>query len=175
MSPQQGFAVWLTGLPASGKSSIARELVKMLAEHRVPVVVLESDRMREILTPGATYAPGERDWFYEALALLAEHITRNRVNVIIDATANRRAYRDRARALIPVFIEAYVKCPLEVCMQRDPKGIYNAAASGKTATVPGLQASYEEPLAPELTLDCRAPAAASARAVLDKLGQLRRV
>jgi adenylylsulfate kinase-like enzyme len=60
-------------------------------------------------------------------------------------------------------------------MQRDPKGIYNAAASGKTATVPGLQASYEEPLAPELTLDCRAPAAASARAVLDKLGQLRRV
>jgi adenylylsulfate kinase len=153
MSGQNGFAVWLTGIPAAGKSSIARELVKLLRETGTPVVALESDEMRKILTPEPNYGEEERDRFYEQLILIGTLITRSRINVIFDATANRRAYRDKARRLIGKFLEVFVECPLAVCTARDPKGIYAGAALKKTATVPGLQAVYEPPLSPELRLD----------------------
>jgi adenylylsulfate kinase len=172
MSTDRGFAVWLTGLPASGKSSITRELVTRLRGLRVPVVVLESDTLRKILTPDATYSPEERDRFYRTMAVLGELITRNSVNVIFDATANRLAYRDYARALIPKFAEAYVRCPLEICMKRDPKGIYEQARSGASGTVPGLQSAYEPPRAPEITLDCEERVETAAGAVLDTLRRL---
>jgi len=172
MSTAQGFAVWLTGLPASGKSSITRELAKRLHELRVPVVVLESDGLRNILTPDATYSPEERDRFYRAMALLGEVITRNGVNVIFDATANRLAYRDYARTLIPKFVEIYVRCPLEICMKRDPKGIYERARSGTAATVPGLQSAYEQPIAPEITLDCEDRVEAAVDIIIGKLKRL---
>ena len=172
MSTVQGFAVWLTGLPASGKSSITRELAKRLHELHVPVVMLESDRLRDILTPDATYSPEERDRFYRAMAQLGELIVRNGINVIFDATANRLAYRDYARTLIPKFVETYVRCPLELCMKRDPKGIYERARSGAAATVPGPQSAYEQPIAPEITLDCVDSIEASAKVVLNKLKQL---
>lgn len=172
MSTAQGFAVWLTGLPASGKSSITRELAKRLHELRVPVVVLESDRLRNILTPDATYSPEERDRFYRAMALLGESITRNGVNVIFDATANRVAYRDYARKLIPKFVETYVRCPLELCMKRDPKAIYERARSGAAVTVPGFQSAYEPPSAPEITLDCEELVESAAEIIVNKLKQL---
>jgi adenylylsulfate kinase len=72
------------------------------------------------------------------------------VPVIFDATANRRAYRAGARVAIERFIEVYVECPLEICMARDPKGVYRKAKSGQTSTVPGLQASYDAPEPPDL-------------------------
>ncbi len=172
MNEQKGFAVWFTGIPASGKSSIARELAKKMSDSGAPVVVLESDEMRRILTPGSTYSSDERDRFYRALVLIGEMITRNGINVIFDATANRRAYRDHARALIPKFIEAYVRCPLDICMKRDPKGIYGRAAVGQTTTVPGIQSPYEPPLNPELTLDGQDSPEGSADVVLEKLKQL---
>ena len=172
MSPGQGFAVWMTGLPASGKSSITRELVKNLRELQVPVVVLESDNLRKILTPNATYSPEERDRFYRTMAALGELITRNNINVIFDATANRLGYRNYARTLIPKFLEAYVRCPLEICLKRDPKGIYDRARSGAALTVPGFQTAYEQPRAPEITLDCEARIEKSAEVVLNKLKQL---
>lgn len=172
MKESVGFAIWITGMPASGKSSVTRELVKKIREYRVPVVVLESDRMRMLLTPHATYEAEERDWFYQTLALIGDMIAKDGVNVIFDATANKRAYRERARSLIPRFIEAYVQCPLEVCIQRDPKGIYRNAKKGKTSTVPGLQSPYEPPLNAEILLDCRNPPEASAGLILDKLKQL---
>ena len=172
MSEQQGFAVWLTGLPASGKSSITRELVKQLQACGMTAVVLESDAMRKILTPEPSYSEEERDRFYRALASIGEVITRSGTNVIFDATANRREYRDRARRLINKFIEVYVACPLEVCAKRDPKGLYAQAALKKTTTMPGLQAAYEPPLKPDLTLDGQAPPETGAVLVLDKLKQL---
>ena len=169
---EQGFAVWLTGLPASGKSSITRELVKQLQARGVTAVVLESDAMRKILTPEPSYSEEERDRFYRALASIGEVITRSGTNVIFDATANRREYRDRARRLINKFIEVYVACPLEVCAKRDPKGLYAQAALKKTTTMPGLQAAYEPPLKPDLTLDGQAPPETGVVLVLDKLKQL---
>lgn len=171
MNEQHGFALWLTGLPASGKSSIAGELVKRLRERSTPVVVLESDAMRKILTPEPGYSPEERDRFYRQLALLGSLITENGVNVILDATAHKRAYRGLARERIPKFLEVYVACPLEVCIKRDPKGIYSGALRQQAGTVPGLQAPYEPPPAPELTLNGEDPPAASANRILDKLSQ----
>lgn len=172
MSKEHGFAIWLTGLPASGKTSITRELVKKLEAERRPVVVLESDEMRAILTPQPTYSPEERDQFYKTLASLGALITRSNVNVVFDATANKRAYRDYARSIIPHFLEVYVHCPLEICMQRDPKGIYRGAATGDAAFVPGLQTPYETPLNPDITLDGQAPPDAGAQAIFDSLKHL---
>ncbi|MCK9418542.1 MAG: adenylyl-sulfate kinase [Nitrospirae bacterium] len=172
MNTEQGFAIWITGIPASGKSSITRELVKKLARTGVSVVVLESDEMRKILTPVPTYDQKERDAFYRALALIGGLITRSGMPVIFDATANKRVYREYARTLIPRFVEAYVTCPLETCMNRDPKGIYGRALAGKTGTVPGIQATYEPPDKPEIQLNGRNPPELSADAVMDMLKRL---
>jgi adenylylsulfate kinase len=172
MNAEQGFAVWITGIPASGKSTVTRELVKKLAIRGISVVVLESDEMRKILTPVPTYGQQERDSFYRSLALIGGLITRSGVPVIFDATANRLAYREYARTLIPRFVEVYVTCPLEICVKRDPKGIYGRAMTGETGTVPGLQAPYEPPLNPDITLDGRDPPEASANTVMDILKRM---
>jgi adenylylsulfate kinase len=149
------FAVWLTGLPASGKSSIAAALKPKLEAAGLTVEVLESDALRRILTPDATYDPAERDLFYRAMACLGSRLVAHGITVVFDATANRRAYRDFARSLIPRFLEVAVECPLEVCMERDFKGTYRKGQAGLTTTVPGLQDPYEPPLAPDLRLDTR--------------------
>ena len=167
----RGFAIWLTGIPASGKSSITRALVRKLETRGIQAVVLESDEMRRILTPEPTYTSDERDRFYRALALLGEVITKAGVNVIFDATANKRAYRDEARRRIPRFVEVYVACPIEVCRERDPKGIYARAASGTATTVPGLQEAYEPPLAPDATVDGRLAPETGADAIMNRLAE----
>ncbi|MDH5578485.1 MAG: adenylyl-sulfate kinase [Betaproteobacteria bacterium] len=146
------FAVWLTGLSGSGKSAIARELLAQLHAHGIEAAVLESDVLRTQLTPFASYAPQERDFFYAALAHLGTYVAGQGRPVVFDATANRRAYRDAARAQIARFAEVFVDTPLEVCAARDPKGLYRAARAGKSATLPGVQAAYEPPFAPELVV-----------------------
>ena len=153
MNRSQSFAVWLTGLPASGKSTIARELRPRLEALGLTVEVLESDAVRRILTPAATYSRDERDLFYRALAFIGERLVAYGVTVLFDATANRRAYRDVARSMIPRFAEVAVECPLAVCMQRDRKGTYRKGERGETGSVPGLQEPYESPLVPELKID----------------------
>jgi adenylylsulfate kinase len=117
------FALWLTGLPASGKSAIARELVRRLHERGVEVSALESDVMRTQLTPFPRYDDDDRDFFYGRLAEIGALLAKHRP-VLFDATANRRAYRDAARRTIARFAEIYVDTPLEVCRSRDPKGLY---------------------------------------------------
>jgi adenylylsulfate kinase len=158
------FAVWLTGLSGSGKSAIARELVAQLHARGVDAALLESDILRTQLTPFASYAPGERDFFYAALAHLGAYVAEAGRPVIFDATANRRAYRDAARRRIARFAEVFVDTPLEVCAARDPKGLYRAARAGRSTTLPGVQAAYEPPLAPELVVhgDRGTPAASAA-------------
>ena len=169
---EMGFAIWITGLPASGKSSITTELVRALDEQGVKSVVLESDKMRKVLTPVPAYTAEERDRFYRALAKMGEIISRRGIPVVFDATANRRAYRDYARSLFPQFAEVLVDCPLELCKQRDPKGIYAKAAEGRADSVPGVQAPFEPPLRPELVLDCRISPSENARAIINKLAEL---
>jgi adenylylsulfate kinase-like enzyme len=162
--------VWLTGLPASGKSTVTRELVRALAARGVRPAVLESDAVRREITPGATYAVSERDMFYAALSFAARTLSEHGVPVIVDATANRRAYRDRSRAEIPRFLEVHVRCPLSVCRARDPKGIYRRGKQGSAPNVPGVSAPYETPRHPEVVVDgARGDPAVSARSIVEAL------
>jgi len=173
---EPAFAVWLTGLPASGKSTVTRALVAELSARGLHPAVLESDAVRREITPDAAYSEAERDAFYAAVAYLARVLVVHGVPVIVDATANRRAYRDRARAAIPRFLEVHVRCPLAVCRERDPKGIYRRGAEGKAPNVPGVSAPYEPPAMPEVVVDGERddPAAAARRIVsaLEEKGYL---
>jgi adenylylsulfate kinase len=147
------FAIWITGLPASGKSTIASALKPQLEGLGLTVEVLESDAVRRVITPIPTYSESERDLFYRALVFTGQRLVAHGVTVVFDATASRRAYRDFARSVIPRFIEVAVECPLATCMERDTKGTYRKGRSGASHTVPGLQSPYEASMNPDLRID----------------------
>lgn len=146
------FVLWLTGLPASGKSSIAAALLALLRKRSVDPAVLESDTFRKYFTPHATHSEEDRVLFYQGIVEVAALLVDRQIPVVIDATGNRRTYRAPARERFPLFAEVLVDCPLEICMERDPKGIYRKGLDGTATTVPGLQAEYEAPLHPELRI-----------------------
>jgi adenylylsulfate kinase len=169
------FAVWLTGLPASGKSTIAAALVAELRTRGLRPVVLESDSLRGVLTPHPTYTEAERDAFYGALVHFGALFVEHDVPVIFDATANRRRWREAARARIQSFIEVWVDRPIELCRGRDPKGIYRAAHAGEAPHVPGIGEPYEPPEHPELILPPTSDPTDAARmliALLESRGEL---
>jgi len=152
------WAIWITGLPGSGKTTIAREVQTLLSGERLKL--LQLDEVRKIITPQPKYTEEERSIVYASLAYMAKILTECGINVIVDATANRKGYRDLARQLIPNFAEIYVKCTLEICIEREskrvaeysPKGIYKSAVA-KNATVPGINVPYEETNHPEIVID----------------------
>jgi len=157
-----GWAIWITGLPGSGKSTVADAVVRRLRRQHIRTQLLSVDMVRKVLTPNPTYSEEERAMVYGALVLLAHLLTQNNANVIIDATANRRRYRDWARKRIKRFGEVYLKCPLQVCMKREttrkerfgaPSKIYLKGQTGASRTVPGVGVAYEKPFSPEVTLD----------------------
>ncbi|MEZ4661677.1 MAG: adenylyl-sulfate kinase [Caldilineaceae bacterium] len=153
MTTASGWAVWLTGLPASGKTTIAHAVQDALWRQQVHSVILDSDELRAILTPQATYTSQERDQFYDGVVRLAELLNRQQINVLIAATGHRRIYRQMAREQLPRFYEIWVRCPIDVCRQRDPKGLYARAMQQKESTLPGAGVQYEPPLAPTLIID----------------------
>jgi len=169
--PRQAFAVWITGLPASGKSTLTRELKRRLAARGVNAAVLESDALRAMF--GDRYDEQSRDVFYRLMAYAGALLVRQGIPVIFDATANRRSYRGEARRQIPRFVEVYVECPLAVCEARDPKAIYRQARAAGHNDVPGLQAPYEPPEAADVLVrgDVDAPDQAADR-VITKLVEL---
>jgi adenylylsulfate kinase len=169
---RQAFAIWVTGLPASGKSTLVAALTTRLKARGVDVAVLESDALRPVLTPSPRYDEEERETFYRQMVWVGALLTRHGVPVIFDATANRRSYRKAARQEIPRFLEVYVATPLAACMARDPKGIYRQAREGSATAVPGLQATYEPPEHPDVTIrgDRDTPEAAAER-VIAKLAE----
>jgi len=159
---EKGWCVWITGLPGSGKSVISQALLEKLKAKDVSAQILSSDMLRKVVTPKPSYSLEERDIVYATLVFVAKLLTENNVNVIIDATGNLRRYRDEARKQIPHFIEAYVRCPLDICIEREskrgitfhaPKDVYKKGVEGKSLTVPGLGAPYEPPPKPEVTVD----------------------
>lgn len=162
------FAIWVTGLPASGKSTVVKALASALAARGVDVAVLESDVLRTVFTPHPRYDEEERDTFYRQLVYVGVLLAQHGVPVIFDATGSKRAYRDHARAQISRFLEVYVDCPLEICMSRDPKGIYRAGRDGTANIVPGLQDAYELPVNPDVMVrgDSEEPGTAAQRILL---------
>lgn len=124
--------------------------------------IVSSDALREVMTPNPSYTEEERDAVYAVIFFVAKLLTKNGVNVIIDATGNRRRYRDVARKKIRCFVEAYIRCPIEICIKREaqrrksfhaPKNIYKNGLTGKSVTVPGIGVPYEEPLHADVIVD----------------------
>lgn len=148
-----GWAVWFTGLPASGKTSVARELQGLLLRRGIRSVLLDSDELRSFLAPHVGYSAADRDWLYTTLVAHAACLTQSGINVLIAATAHRRRYRAAARAAIPRFAEVYVRCAPDVCRQRDPKGLYRRAAEGQLRNLPGADLPYEPPQRPAAVCD----------------------
>jgi adenylylsulfate kinase len=154
------WVMWFTGLPGCGKTTISDKVLTILSERAIRVRVLQLDEIRRAITPKPKYTEEERDVVYASLAYMAKLLAEEGVNVIVDATANRRRYRDFARSLIPNFAEVFIRTPLSVCMEREalrkaefsPKDIYKKAA-GEKAAVPGVNVAYEEPLSPEIEVD----------------------
>lgn len=176
MTLEPAFALWLTGLSGSGKSAIAKALLDQLHARGIEPAVLESDVMRTQLMPSSRYDERGRDFFYGLLARIGVMLAEQGTPVIFDATANRQAYRDAARAAIPRFAEIYVDTPVAVCTARDPKGLYGAAREGRASSLPGVQAAYEPPAHAELVVrgDEGTPAAAASAVVafLERRGWL---
>src|SRR6185436_927712 len=171
------WAIWITGLPGSGKSTVARAAVAELTAAGSAVVLLELDRMRAAVTPQPTYGAAEREIVYRSLVFAAHTLTEAGVPVIIDATGHRRAWRDLARASVARFAEVQLDCPLDVACAREaargpgaaPRAIY-AGAAAPGATVPGVNVPYERALTPELTIDASAEDAEAAGARIAALG-----
>jgi len=138
-----------------------------LAARGVDAAVLESDVLRTVFTPHPRYDQEERDTFYQQVVYVGALLAKHGVPVIFDATGSKRTYRDHARHQIPGFVEVYVECPLEVCMARDPKGIYRAGREGAATIVPGLQETYEPPMNPDVVVhgDSEAPETGAQRIV----------
>jgi adenylylsulfate kinase len=154
------WVMWFTGLPGCGKTTIADRVKEKLSEKGIYAKILQLDEIRRAITPEPKYTEEERDIVYASLAYMAKLLADEGINVLVDATANRRRYRDFARHLIPNFGEIFIRAPLEICRTREekrkakfsPKGIYKKA-SEKKATVPGVNVAYEEPLAAEIVVD----------------------
>ena len=130
-------------------AALAEELTGLSVEF----AVLESDALRKLVPTAATYDERDREYFYGSMVFIGQVLTEHGISVIFDATANRQSYRDRARQRISRFVEVFVDSPLDVCIKRDPKGIYRMAPQGKANRVPGVWAPYEPPDKPDLVID----------------------
>ena len=168
----QGRALWITGLPGSGKSTVA----DAVQQRHPDVVILRMDELRKVITPNPTYSDQEREVAYRSLVYLAKTLSGLGHDVIIDATGNLRRWRDLARELIPAFSEVYLRCSLETCAAREkqrtethgaPRDIYEKGRAGWP--VPGITAPYEEPLTPEVTIDAGKVSATEAAETISRL------
>nr|MDO8080855.1 adenylyl-sulfate kinase [Candidatus Freyarchaeota archaeon] len=156
------WTVWICGRPGSGKSTIARALLSLLEEKRMHAQILGTDILRKVVTPEPTYTEKEREVVYATLVFIAKILNQNGVNVILDATANRRAYREKGKEEIENLLIAYVECPLDICIEREaerketygaPRDIYKRGLTGESKTVPGIGILFEVPESPDILLD----------------------
>lgn len=154
LSGHRGGTVWLTGLSACGKSTIANALEQRLWDLGARSFVLDGDNVRHGLNKDLGFSPEDRTENIRRIGEVAKLFTQAAVIAVTAFISPYRADRDSVRALMAPgdFIEVFVECPLEVCEQRDPKGLYQKARAGKIPEFTGVSAPYESPAAPEITL-----------------------
>ena len=170
---EPGVVVWFTGTPAAGKSTLAAAVQQQLCDRDLPVENLDADQVRASLSPNLGFTLEARDENTRRLAWLAQLLSRHGVNVVVAAVSPLRHHRDRARQWCEKFVEVFVDCPLDVCQQRDPKGLYARAARGEVSDIAGLHMPYEPPPAPEVTCHTdREDIAAGTAKVLSALREL---
>jgi adenylylsulfate kinase len=171
MASEQGFCLWFTGLSGSGKTTITTLLVRELRRRGSKLEVLDGDIVRENLSKGLGFSKEDRDTNIRRIAFVADLLSRNDVPVITAAISPYREIRDEARKKMgDRFIEIYTKAPLEVCEERDVKGLYAKARAGEIKEFTGISDPYEPPKNPELEIetDKQSPEQ-SAQQILDYL------
>ena len=170
---QKGFTLWFTGLPCSGKSAVADRVAEMLKERGLKVERLDGDIVRQSLTRDLGFSKQDRNENIRRVTFVAKLLTRNGVAVLTSFISPYREVRAYARQEIGNFIEVFVKCPLEVCIKRDIKGMYKRAIKGEIKEFTGISDPYEEPLNPEIILETdKETLEESAHKVMQKLNDL---
>ncbi len=149
----KGFTIWFTGLSGAGKSTLSEAIEKRLITHGRNVEILDGDIVRTHLSKGLGFSREDRDTNIKRIAFVCGLLTRNGVICISAAIAPYREARQWARQEIGSFVEVYVKCPIEVCRQRDVKGLYKLVDEGKIKGFTGVDDPYEEPEHPELVVE----------------------
>jgi len=175
---QTGFTIWLTGMSGSGKSSLARALAEALSTRGLAVEVLDSGRIRAQINRSLGFSREEIEENTLRLAYECVLLNRNGVVTIVGSVSPYRAVRDKAREQIGDFVEVYCRCPMEVLMQRDTKGLYEKALKSEIDHMAGVNAPYEEPLKPEVLINTDQlstdEAAAQVIKTLELLGRISR-
>jgi len=162
-----GFCLWFTGLSGSGKSTIAAAVVDELRRRGHRVELLDGDEVRENLSAGLGFSKADRDANIRRIGWVAALLARNGVVAVTAAISPYRSVRDEVRSKVDSFVEVYVDTPIEVCEQRDVKGLYAKARAGEIPEFTGVSDPYEPPLAPEVRVVThdRDPRASAAQVV----------
>jgi adenylyl-sulfate kinase len=170
---QIGFTLWFTGLPCSGKSAVADGVAAILKERGLRVERLDGDIVRQDLTRDLGFSKKDRDENIRRVTFVAKLLSRNGVAVLTSFISPYREMRDRARREATNFVEIYAKCPVEICMSRDVKGMYEKAIRGEIKEFTGISDPYEEPLNPEIVLETdRETLEGSVQKVLTRLNEI---
>ncbi len=173
MKQTRGVTIWFTGLPSSGKSTIARILERRFREQGLNCELLDGDVVRTNLSKGLGFSREDRDTNIKRIGFVAHLLTRNDVIAIASAISPYREVRDDNRRLIGNFVEVYVKCSVEECERRDVKGLFKKARAGEITGFTGVDDPYEEPLNPEVVCETeKETAEESAEKVIRKLEEL---
>jgi adenylylsulfate kinase len=171
---ERGVVIWFTGLSGSGKTTIAHLVEEKLVDAGVPVETLDGDVVRENLSKGLGFSKEDRDINIRRIAFVAHLLQRNGVFVITAAISPYRAIREEARAMIKDFVEVFADAPIEICEQRDVKGLYAKARAGELKGFTGVDDPYESPAGPEVTCHTDGETVEeSAQKVIDKLVDLK--
>ena len=150
MEYEAGLCVWLTGLSCAGKTTLAHRSAERLRGLGYRVEVLDGDVVRRSLCSDLGYAKEDRDTNVQRIAFVAELLVRNGVVTIVSAISPYREARQQARKSIGRFLEVYVNAPIEVCAERDVKGLYARARRGELHGLTGIDDPYEPPLSPDV-------------------------
>jgi adenylylsulfate kinase len=168
-----GFTLWFTGLPCSGKSTVGDGVAAILKEKGFRVELLDGDVVRKELTRDLGFSKKDRDENIMRVTFVAKLLSRNGVATLVSFISPYRELRDRARQGTTNFVEVYTKCPVEVCIQRDVKGMYQKAIKGEIKEFTGVSDPYEEPLNPEIVLETdKETVDESVAKVVKRLGEL---
>lgn len=170
---EKGFTIWLTGPSGAGKTTLAVKLARKLREMGYRVEILDGDTIRKTLYPELGFSKEAREMHNRVVIHMARLLSRNGVIAIVSLISPYRAVRERARKEIGDFMEVYVYAPLEVRIQRDPKGLYARAMRGEIKGLTGYDGVYEEPENPEVRVDSsRMTPEEEVEAVIEKAREL---
>lgn len=147
---QKGFTLWFTGLSGSGKSTISERVALRLQRKGLKVEILDGDIVRTHLSKGLGFSREDRDENIKRVGFVCQLLTRNGVIAVASVISPYREARDYNRKQIKNFVEVYTRCPVEVCAQRDVKGLYQKAAAGEIKGFTGVDDPYEPPNHPEV-------------------------